>query len=389
MSRIYSIEGLAPLVFRSGKPFGAQAGADGAAFPLPSSLAGLLRTLHADQQGLPFDDALRQVPVGGPLLAWRETGGRITPLIPKPADAVYLRDENQTVRVLRLTPGGWPEGCGGDLPAGLLPVVMTQRLDGKPVRGAQYWPLAAIHRWRAGQAVDFAALERDGLRELPAETRTHVALDPKTGAARDGQLFQTGGIDLAPQRRTARAASTAGAGEQAGGWGARELIFVARSAANLSPTLATFGGERRLSRLSSAPESAWPRPATDLNATIREAGGLCLTLVTPALFGEGYLPGWLDPVTRAGELPGCPGLRLRLRAAAVERWLPVSGWDLAAHKPRATRRAVAAGAVYWFEVLDAPASDLTAALWLTALSDQPRDRLDGFGLGLPACWKPL
>ena len=44
----YLIEPLAPLVFRSGKPFGSQSAADGANFPLPSSMAGMLRTVTAD-----------------------------------------------------------------------------------------------------------------------------------------------------------------------------------------------------------------------------------------------------------------------------------------------------------------------------------------------------
>jgi CRISPR-associated protein Cmr3 len=116
-------------------------------------------------------------------------------------------------------------------------------------------------------------------------------------------------------------------------------------------------------------------------------GGLSLTLITPGLFSAGYRPGWLDD-DLCGAPPGCPGLRLRLCAVAVERWQPHSGWDLASQKPRATRKLMAAGAVYWFEVLDGGTPAALQTLWLNSLSDDPQDRRDGFGLALPAPWKP-
>jgi CRISPR-associated protein Cmr3 len=53
------------------------------------------------------------------------------------------------------------------------------------------------------------------------------------------------------------------------------------------------------------------------------------------------------------------------------------------------RKAVAAGAVYWFELLDEPPAQFLASLWLAPLSDDPQDQRDGFGLGLPAPWSPV
>lgn len=40
----YFLDALAPLVFRSGKPFGSQSDTDDIQFPLPSAAAGLVRT---------------------------------------------------------------------------------------------------------------------------------------------------------------------------------------------------------------------------------------------------------------------------------------------------------------------------------------------------------
>lgn len=374
MKYTYLIEGLAPLVFRSGKPFGAQAGADGAAFPPPSSLAGLLRTLSADQSGETFTDQLKAIATAGPLLAWRDRGGKLTPLLPRPADALYLRDEDDLVQVLRLALGPLPAGCGCDLDERLLPVQMERPLRGKPVAGPQYWPLDALESWLAGENLTFAKLQESGLSTLQAEERTHVALDDTTLASDAGRLFQTGGIDLAPLRVDA-------------GWAERDLVFLARTERLLDPTLATFGGERRLSRL--RPAGGWPCPAANLEEQIGSAAGLKLTLTTPAIFKAGHLPGWLDATSLTGSPPSCPDLKLRLRAAAVERWLPLSGWDLKENKARAMRKAVAAGSVYWFEIQEEAPAGFLDKFWLTPISDHPQDRLDGFGLAIPAPWQPV
>lgn len=377
----YQLEALAPLVFRSGKPFGAQAGADGANFPMPSSAAGLLRTLHADRQALDFADAsvqaqLKALASQGPLLAQRTAQGDITPLLPRPADALYLRDAiTGQHEVFRLQPMSIPDEAGCDLPPGLLPVGSLTALKGKPADGPQFWPAPLLEVWQMGQAVSFTDLQQQGLERLPSEQRSHVALDDESRAADAGKLFQTSGLDLAPLRQDGKP-----------GWNTYDLVFLSRSAAEISPGLATFGGERRLSRIDRVSGPAWPEASAALRQALGKASGLRLTLATPAIFSQGYLPGWIDANTLQGTPPGCAGLQLQLRAAAVERWQPVSGWDLVAHKPKAMRKAVAAGAVYWFDIIAGNAASLLDALWLQALSDHEQDRRDGFGLVLPAPW---
>jgi CRISPR-associated protein Cmr3 len=155
--------------------------------------------------------------------------------------------------------------------------------------------------------------------------------------------------------------------------------------------LVHLGGERRLARLEPRPVDTWPKPPEGWIEGIRAAKGLTLTLLTPALFAVGYRPGWLQPGSDgvlSGAPPGLPVLTLRLRAAAVGRWQPHSGWDLAAQVPRAGRKLVPAGAVYWLEVEGEPSLEDLNALWLASLCDHPQDRRDGFGLALPAPWDP-
>lgn len=377
--KTYLIEPLAPLVFRSGRPFGAGS-RDGALFPWPSSLAGMLRTALMDARGWPahgLDDgqqrALLETAAAGPILARRGREGPI-PMLPKPADALYLLPEDGgAVALHRLLPGGYPPGCGSDLPAGLVPLRLTAEAPkGKPQKGPEFWPLDKLLAWRRGEVVRFADLP--GERPL-ADTRTHVAIARASLAADGGRLFQIEGLDFGPTRRAA------------GGFAEHDWALLARFDAELESQAVTLGGERRLSWLTPEAHDALQLPPEHSDA-LQHGAGLSLTLVTPALFDLGWRPGWLRDGEHGleGEVPGVPGLRLRLKAAAVERWQGLSGWDLRRQRPKLARKAVAAGATYWFEFVAPPPPGWAQALWLAPLADDPQDRRDGFGLALPGPW---
>ncbi|MGB9618953.1 MAG: type III-B CRISPR module-associated Cmr3 family protein, partial [Armatimonadota bacterium] len=119
---------------------------------------------------------------------------------------------------------------------------------------------------------------------------------------------------------------------------------------------------------------------------LAEAKRVRMVLATPAFFTEGWKPGWLN-----GDLVGSPpgsSLRLKLVGACVERWRPVSGWSLEPPRgPKAIRRMVPAGSVYFFEVVENGASGLNS-LWLESVSDEEQARNDGFGLALWGLWNP-
>ena len=107
----YLIEPLAPLVFRSGKPFGSLSAADGANFPLPSSMAGMLRTVTAEQNQQAFDESLKQQSVYGPLLVRYQDEKTLEILVPKPADAMYIKNTNDKTELVKLGPKPFDEGC--------------------------------------------------------------------------------------------------------------------------------------------------------------------------------------------------------------------------------------------------------------------------------------
>jgi CRISPR-associated protein Cmr3 len=391
-SRFVTLTPLAPVIVRSGRPFDGWTGVDPARFPPPSTLAGCLRTAWARAEGVEFPlatdqeaaaalaDRFAAQAVAGPLLLRGSTV-----LLPKPADALYFGHGAQA-RCVRAEPQPFVPGCGADLPRGLLPVRLSEPVQGKPGPGPSWWAWDDWLDFRRGREVLHADLEERGWSPPPGDRRTHVAIEPDTQAAADGRLFQTEGLDFVARPKY---------GTTDAFWG-EPLRLLARFDQPLGPSVVPLGGERRLSALVPEPEGRWPEPPDIWFDDIVRAGGLSLTLITPGLFADGFLPGWLNteqrgvpPVAMFEEVrrEGWPGLRLH--AAAVERWQPHSGWDLARQQPRATRKLVPAGATYWFGLEDGAEPDVLRGLWLASICDAAQDRRDGFGLVLPAPWTPV
>ena len=381
----YFLDALAPLVFRSGKPFGSQSDTDDIQFPLPSAAAGLVRTQIMGQSGCDWDskiqgnraklsdtkvDELRQIAVQGAFLAKQDISDDLRILLPKPANALYLKNkETDKTELVRLAPQAFGSDTAADFPqADLLPVQIQSPIKGKPQSGATYWDLADLLAWQNGGKPVFEDINKRGAQSLPIETRTHVGIDRKTLAAEDGRLFQTAAYDFAEPAK-----------KHHGGWESCRYGFVIRTAADLQDnSIVRFGGEGRLSRLNKISDDVFKQPE------YAYTNGLTLTLLTPALFHKGWLPGWLDSQTLTGTLPHT-NLQVKLRATAIDRWLPVSGWDLQQHAPKAMRKAVAAGAVYWFEIQSGNTAELAQAQW-QAFSDNGQDCRDGFGIGLIGPW---
>jgi CRISPR-associated protein Cmr3 len=359
----YLIEPKAPLVVRSGRPFDGQAGADAARFPPPSTLAGTLRTAHAHSCGKALNLELANIAVAGPLPVKLDDNGQADSLlVPKPADAVYFRTpDKQARRLLRVAPARHCEGEGCDLPEGLLPVRLTEPAQGKPAGGPAWWSMEDLVAWRKGESPSIEQIERNGWTPAGDDIRTHVGIDRASQAAEAGRLFQTAGLGFWQKQENPRSFPNARIG------------LVGRIAGEIKPGVVTLGGERRLSALRPADDALWPSLPAGFVDDLRAAGGLSLTLLTPALFAQGWRP------------PAIPGLALR--AAALGRWQPHSGWDLAKWQPRAGRKLVPAGAVYWYAIGDI-ADEALARLWLAPLGEHEQDRRDGFGLVLPSPWKP-
>ena len=111
--------------------------------------------------------------------------------------------------------------------------------------------------------------------------------------------------------------------------------------------------------------------APEINANIFK-----LYLSTPAIFKKGWLPEWIDEETLAGEHEG---LKLKLIASSIGRVVYIGGFDINAGEPKPMRRAVPAGSVYYFKILNKDQNVLPIDVFHgKAISDV--DKEQGFGI---------
>lgn len=386
---LLSIQPLDPLVARDGRPFGADSGNRMylLPFPLPSTVAGSLRTMvgktilngdfNTENVG-----KLKALKLRGPLLR-RELGGTHRYYFSKPMD--YLPSEELTGGKIKphhvqLVPRELAEQEGTDLPHGLLPTVANSK--GKPAPSPSFWSLDRMIDWLTMEDVSKwenapprpDAPDQDSLgylTGLEVDERTHVKILPDSLTSADGQLFVSAGLCFPTDSSLALEAT-----------GGLDLNGISQ--------LHPLGGERRLATWSATPpvddtSSPWRCPNQISNA-LKDAKMVRMILATPGIFKDGWKPGWLSEQNGLleGTPPGAPaGLKLRLKAACVDRYQPLSGYSLenGSVGPKKVRRMAPSGSVYFFEVLSGNPSDLKS-LWLESVCDDSQDRNDGFGLVL-------
>lgn len=383
----YLIRPLSPLVFGNGKPFDAQSEASDIVFPLPSSAAGLLRSQYLQQNKLSLSQAekhfklsdedhakLQSMKQVGPFLAELLDNGQYNLFVAKPADALYLLDKkDQKIKLIRLQPKEVADDIGCDLPNGLLPVMMDAHIKGKPQAGAIFWHIEDSIAWQNGESLTYEQVNEKGVKSLPIDVRTHVAIDDASLSSEEGRLFQSIAYDLGAKRK-----------EHFSGWEERSYGFLILGDEDLRNGLAKFGGEGRLSEMNKVDDHSSLALSDAMITDIKNNQSIKLTLLTPAIFGNGYLPAWLNAETMQGLLPHT-NINVQLKACSMDRWIPVSGWDMQKHNPKAMRKAVAAGAVYWFEILNGDIKELKQ-LMMQSVSDEKQDQNDGFGVVSVASW---
>jgi CRISPR-associated protein Cmr3 len=240
------------------------------------------------------------------------------------------------------------------------------------------WPLEAVIAWGLGEQPIPLPTERwdllsaSGRHPIQREARVHVAIDPERQTALPEVLFSSGGLRVAD--------------------GFRFAVEVAQPEGgriNLpSPSgLRVLGGESRTVACTATPEALLPgfevyRERVERSLRVaRPPLGLRVQLLTPGDFG-GWRPRWPTAVTAP------------VVAIAMNRHQAVSGWNLRGQRPRAVRRLVPAGTVYYLGPFAGTEALLEAwrALWGVSLCEglpgDPETFLappahDGYGIALP------
>lgn len=364
------------LSLRGNKLFGAAGDFGESGFPpKPSVLAGALRSLLLAQAGdriegftqgqricdeeldsilgtpaEPGDFALR-----GVFPASKGTDGRVNLLLPVPAD-ILVFDEGASVRALQ--PQTLPKGVVASTPEGLPKVALLRQPEAAKPEGGWLLNQAGIAAYLTGLPIGPEHLVKQS--SLWArQARVGIGLAGASRTAEDGKLFT---VEHTVPRQPEHEGLAVGLAVAVEGVGERLP----------SSGFLRLGGDGRAAALFAMPEPAWPSPLE----SIRQTGRFKLMLTSPGLFAKGWYPSLPDT------------LDARLVCAVVPRFEVISGWDLAAWKPKDAERAVPAGAVYWFEDFtgepDKLAKWVAGGLWRHN-PDRAR-RAEGFNTALLTAW---
>lgn len=379
--QIIRIRGIDPLLFRDGRPFAAEIGALDArtlSCPYPATVTGFLRTLIGNRLGIDWNRKEHIQRVLGTVVQAPILECNNQPVFSAPADAVVYSPEQgeRSVQTMSLRPAyDLPANAGCDLPKHLLPLRVTEEV--KPASGYTLWSGDDLFRWLenpTGEGFDAPAK----IDKMGVEERIHVYISDK-GTSEKGKIFSAQFLSFEHYRWQNDERATANR------WA---LLARVRTQEQVDlQGVGLLGGEKRLAAIEPAPGDAWPSCPDSLQRALKDAKYVRMFLVTPAIFQNGWKPGWLN-----GKLEGTPpsasGLSLKLVSAAVKRREAVSGWSYRAdqQQPKPIRLLAPAGSMYFFEVLSGAPSVLGTQAWLEAVSDDPHDRNDGFGLALWGIW---
>lgn len=384
-----------PLIARDGRPFGLGVRMKSLDWLYPSVLAGSFRTMLGNARDSNFDDkaieALKQISISGPLPFWQ---GKI--YLPAPKD-ILVKEENKkredkayAIRPVNIASPDWKD-CNCNLPPGsLLPSMLPESVkdEFKPAKTPSLWSMEMMKKWLINaKGEDFESPPDpekitgnvDFLNFPQKEPRTHVKINPKLGTAEDTQLFETIGLDFSIKGKVNGIGLAARVDNEGGFMDLSTKI----------DQFNTIGGERRLAHWKTyGTQEGWSFPS-DL-ASKFTGKKVRMVLATPAIFSDGWKPGWLKGWSESEAPDYWPkGLKLRLVSACTDRWKPISGWSLENGRqgPKPIRRLVPAGSVYFFKIEgDGDAAAIAKNLWLRSVCDDEQDRRDGFGLVLWGIW---
>ncbi len=391
--KYYFIEALDTWSFRGNRAFG-DAGSYGSTVfpPPPSVIAGAFRSrLLSDSsaqidsfvrgEGLADHPELERV-LGTPdepgtfhlsslYLARRNPqNGMIKIFTALPADVMV---SNNGKDVFCLQPKEQPESLMSSIPDSLpcLPVLRRSEAA-KPESG---WLLThdGLRTYTLGKP-----LARDHIMHSRClwadETRVGIGMNPESRSAEDSKLFSLQHTALHHAGEKADHESGLLVGLQ----GCEDLLR--------EPGMLRLGGDGRAAVFTHVEPETIPIPSEQ----IKETGRFKLMLQTPGLFVNGWLPDGIQQEDQALFLDW-QGVRAQLVCAAVPGYTVVSGWDLARWQPKPAQRAVPAGSVYWFKLLQGDSERLgklaEQGLWVLAGENIDRQRrAEGYNLASIACW---
>src|SRR5262249_3007611 len=232
--------------------------------------------------------------------------------LPAPNDCVW---DEMTNKVHRVQPVPLETGEGVDFPlAGLDPVRLTREqaeedFKAKAIRG--WWPLSKYEEWLITPRTSFRPdwFSTSFLHAAMTEARDHVSLDAGCGAAAEGQLFATAGLNIRHLPRFFPKNLPHNQEPKSFAERFAEITLSARVSVNDQrfdsldelDIWRPLGGERRLVHWErSDGVDLWNCPDVARSA-LESATAIRMFLTTPAIFSHGWRPDWLDANTLTGK----------------------------------------------------------------------------------------
>ena len=393
MSLSFFIEPLDVLYLRGNKLFG-EPGSYGESMipPWPSVAAGAIRSALLARRGHDFSEYARgritdDAELGTPAkpgtfslidfqLAHRLENGIVERLYPLPADLSIVLTAADAPEVRQIRPGAPADGLQSSSST-LQLAILPESSRGKPESG--YWlPERQWAKYLRGERPESSKLKKSA-DSWAIDERVGVGLDPETRRAADGQLFTVQAIAMHKSESGKSGSERADMGFVAGITGVSHEQIP-------HEMMLRFGGDGRGAR---AAKAELPEVEPDYEAIVN-AGRARIVLTSPGIFSGGWEP---NGCAREGGalMFHLGGVRGRLVCAAVPRAEVVSGFDLAARRPKPAQRVAPAGSVYWLDELEASVNDLRKlaerGLWSDPVENEIR-RIEGFNRFNFAAWSP-
>ncbi len=319
---IIKIKPLDTLFFRDGKPFtmGEETWANGVFPPYPSVIYGALRSAYFSDH---IDELEKANDVDDPTVDDPTKDLKIRGICLLEDDDIYLPLPNDCVRrkgdkeVFVLSMGELEDvksSC--TTPYVLRSDDVVENVDGGLIN------LDSLRGYLKCTENSFSTTPKLADIVLP-EPKIGIGIDSETGTSEEGKLYR---VDMRRLKNKE---------------GKSISIIVDFDGLDLLERgLMKLGGEGK-----AASYERYGRDIT-VDASITAGNIFKIYLSTPAIFKNGWLPGWIDETTLEGSYNG---LKLKLLTAAIGRPAHIGGFDMKKGMPKPMFKAVPVGSVYYFE----------------------------------------
>ncbi|MFE4569850.1 type III-B CRISPR module-associated protein Cmr3 [Paenibacillus chitinolyticus] len=331
----YAIDAVDTFFFRNASPFDADLSQSASSLfpPFPSVYAGALR--YADTTpGRSSSVISRALKIG---FSGLMVDGRL--LLPRPLDTWV----SPSFKLERLSLVPSPVGSS-PLPYCLTPVTLTEDKEVEP-RGGGYVEEADLSRYLEGADREALCLSLSDF--VKREGHVGIQIDRSSGSSRSGLWYSI--EKVRPVDACNRRCS---------------LVVEAEGVSVDTSSSIKLGGEARAASIRRLEREESFAPVTSSSRYFK------LYLAAPAIFKQGWLPWWIDPVTKEGVFAYKKHrIRVRLLSAAIGRHVAVGGFSMEKRHPKEMRYAVPAGSVYFFEIIEGEFKDAVKLFHRKCVSD--------------------